>query len=401
MPVYLRFVKGIIDSEDLPLNMSREILQHNMILDKIRKSSVKKVLTELAKMQKDDRDKYIKFYKEFGRPVKEGLYQDFENRDKLTDLVMFKSTRVEGYTSFAEYVERMGKDQKSIYYITGTKEHDLRESPLLEMYKEKDLEVLIMDDEIDEIILTSIPKYKDFDLKSVNRSGSADELKTDDDKKQEEDIAPVVEKVKKSLGELVKDVKPSIRLSDSPSCIVADENDPTAQMQHIMKMMGQNNPMEVKPILEINPKSTIVKSLGTIEDQARIDDISRLLLDQAMLLEGVELKSLPDFVKRMNRVIENGEKGVTDFLLEQGVTKEDIEWGKKYNQALKTHRDNDELDDQELEMVAGGKGCIGHSVDEKGVGVCLLAHNIVGEIEVKPGSSACIIADVWVENPPQ
>lgn len=305
MPVYLRFVKGIIDSEDLPLNVSREILQHNRVLEQIRRTSVKKVLSEIAKMMDKDREKYLEFYKEFGRPIKEGLYQDFENKDKLTELVMFKSTKVEGYTSLAEYVERMGEEQKSIFYITGTKEHNLRESPLLEMYKKKEIEVLILDDEIDEIIISSIPKYKDFDMKSVNRSSSADELKTDDDKKDEESIAPVIEKLKKSLGDLVKDVKPSVRLSDSPSCIVADENDPTSQMQHIMKMMGQNNPMEVKPILEINPKSSIVKSLGTIDDEGRIDDISRLLLDQAMLLEGVELKSMPDFVKRLNRVMEN------------------------------------------------------------------------------------------------
>ena len=303
MPVYLRFVRGVIDSEDLPLNVSREILQQNRVLAKIKSSSVKRILDELVKLQKNDREKYNTFYKEFGVPVKEGLYQDMENREKLLDLVMYKSTTVEGYTTLAEYKERMKPDQDAIYYITGDKEDNLRNSPLLEMYNNKDIEVLVMDDEIDDIVIAMVPKYKDTPLKSVNRSDAAESLKTDEDKQKEKDIEPLIVKIKEALGDLVKDVKASTRLSDSPSCIVADENDPTIQMQHLFKAMGQKNVPDFKPILEINPEHEIIKKLETTDDAAVIADISHLLLEQAMLIEGVELKSPGEFVKRLNRVM--------------------------------------------------------------------------------------------------
>ena len=159
MPVYLRFIRGIIDSEDLPLNVSREILQQNRILEKIKSTSVKKILEELGKLQKADREKYNTFYREFGIPVKEGLYQDMENRDKILDLVMYKSTTVEGYTTLAEYKDRMKPDQDAMYYITGAKEQNIRNSPLLEMYRNRDIEVLIMDDEIDDIVITAVPTF--------------------------------------------------------------------------------------------------------------------------------------------------------------------------------------------------------------------------------------------------
>jgi molecular chaperone HtpG len=303
MPVYLRFVRGVIDSEDLPLNVSREILQQNRVLAKIKSTSVKRILEELAKLQTNDREKYNEFYKEFGIPVKEGLYQDMENRDKLQDLVMYKSTTVEGYTTLAEYKERMKPDQDAMYYITGGKEGNIRNSPLLEMYKNKDIEVLVLDDEIDDIIISMTPQYKDTNLKSVNRSDAAESLKTDEDKQKEKDVEPLIKKIKDVLGDLVKDVKASTRLSDSPSCIVADENDPTVQMQHLFKAMGQKNAPDFKPILEINPEHEIIKKLEKTEDKAVIEDISHLLLEQALLIEGVELKSPSDFVKRLNRVM--------------------------------------------------------------------------------------------------
>ncbi|OHD67141.1 MAG: molecular chaperone HtpG [Spirochaetes bacterium RBG_16_49_21] len=303
MPVYLRFVRGVIDSEDLPLNVSREILQQNPVLTKIRSSSVKRILDELSKLQKDDRDKYNAFYKELGIPVKEGLYQDFENRDKLLDLVMFKSSKVEGYTALAEYKGRMLPDQDAIYYITGAKEENLRNSPLLEMYRNREIEVLIMDDEIDEIVIAAASQYKDTKLKSVNRSDAAESLKTEEDKKREKEIEPLVKKIKDALGERVKDVRASARLSDSPSCIVADENDPTVQMQHILKAMGQKNIPDFKPILEINPEHEIIRKLGGAEDPKTVEDISWLLFEQALLIEGVELASPTEFVKRLNRVM--------------------------------------------------------------------------------------------------
>ncbi|MCX7679201.1 MAG: molecular chaperone HtpG, partial [Spirochaetes bacterium] len=230
MPVYLRFLRGVIDSEDLPLNVSREMLQQNNILRKIRQASVKKVLSELEKLAETDKEKYIEFWKEFGRPMKEGLYSDYENRETLLKLARFKSTKVEGYTSLLEYEIRMVPEQKAIYYITGQNEKALRQSPLLEMYNAKGIEVLIMDDELDDIIISAVGKYKDYEFKSVNRSDATDDLKTSLDKEKEKLAKPLIERMKKVLGERVKDVRASTRLSDSPSCIVADSNDPTVHM---------------------------------------------------------------------------------------------------------------------------------------------------------------------------
>jgi len=303
MPTYLRFVRGVIDSEDLPLNVSREILQQNRIMAKIKSSSVKKILGELENLKIRDREKYNAFWKEFGIPVKEGLYQDFENREKLLDLVMYKSTKSDSFVTFAEYAERMGPDQNAIYYITGEKENVLRNSPLLEMYKNRDVEVLILDNEIDEIVISAVPKYKDYELKSVNRSDAANDLKSDDDRDREKKIEPLVKKIKEKLGDRVKDVKASTRLSDSPSCIVADESDPTVQMQSILKAMGQGDLPDFKPILEINPDHEIIQKLENTEDDSVVEDISFLLLEQAMIVEGVEIKDPNQFVARMNRVI--------------------------------------------------------------------------------------------------
>ncbi len=302
LPLYLRFVRGVIDSEDLPLNISREILQKNRILTSIKNASVKKILSELQNLKKD-KEKYDSFYTEFRRLLKEGVYQDFSNRDTLLELVQFKSTKIEGYTGFAEYKDRMKPEQKTIYYITGENEQNLKNSPLLEAYKVKDIEVLIMDDDIDEIVTPSIGKYRDIELISVNRSDAADELKTDEDKESEKKIEPLIKKIKKVLGNDVKDVRASTRLSDSPSCIVADEKDPTIQMQHLLRSMGQSDIPEIKPVLEINPGHEIVRKLVNTENSETIEDVSRLLLEQALLLEGAELEDPSSFVKRLNRVL--------------------------------------------------------------------------------------------------
>lgn len=302
MPTYLRFVRGVIDSEDLPLNVSREILQHNKVMAKIKSASVKKILGEIESLKSRDREKYSIFWKEFGIPMKEGLYQDFENREKLLELIMYKSTMAEGFTTLAEYTERMKPEQASIYYITGGKEGLLRNSPLLEMYRNKDIEVLILDDEIDEIVITSVPKFKDFELKSVNRSDAAEDLKDASDKEKEKRIEPLIKKIKEKLGENVKSVIASTRLSNSPSCIVADENDPTAQMQNILKAMGQTELPDFKPVLEINPEHEIIKKLENVTDESLIEDISFLLLEQAMIVEGMELKDPNAFVMRLNRI---------------------------------------------------------------------------------------------------
>ena len=302
MPTYLRFIRGVIDSEDLPLNVSREILQKNRVLAKIKNNSVKKILSELLKYS-EDKKKYTDFIDKFGIPIKEGLYQDHDNRDDLLELVRFKSTTEDGYVSLAEYAGRMKSDQKNIYYITGDNEATLKNSPLLEMYTEKEIEVLIMDQDIDEFVIPTINKYKEHDLKSVNFSDAAEELKTDEDKKEETNIKPLLKKMKKVLGEQVKDVTASSRLKDSPSCIVADSNDPTAKMQELMRAMGQPGQQDIKPILEINPSHAIIIKLKNMKKSKSFDDISQLLLDQAVLLEGAKLKNPTDFVDRLNTIL--------------------------------------------------------------------------------------------------
>lgn len=314
LPAYLRFVRGIIDSEDLPLNVSREILQQNRILTNIKTSSVKKLLSEFKKLseKKDEEGQKIwkKFVSQYNRPLKEGLYSDYANREELCEIIRFKSTASEGtgddaWTSFADYVQRMKSEQKAIYYITGTDEKQLRNSPLLEAYKSKGFEVLIMADEIDDIVIPSLGKYKEFDLKAVNRAGSDEELGVDkkEAEKKEKEFKPVVEKIKKALGERVKDVHLSKRLSDSPSCIVVDENDPSLQLERMMKAMGQASMNEVKPILEINGDHPIVTAIKESEDETYIADVSEVLLDQAFLVSGAEIKDPAEFVKRINRLI--------------------------------------------------------------------------------------------------
>jgi molecular chaperone HtpG len=302
MPAYLRFIRGIIDSEDLPLNVSREVLQKNKVIVNIRSASVKKVLNELGQLSADKK-KYEEFYNEYRKPIKEGLYTDFANRDALLELVRYRSTKADGYTSLSDYKNRMKPDQKAIYYITGDNPESLESSPLLEVYKKKDLEVLIMDDEIDEIVTPTVGKYKDIELKSVNRSDATKELETEEDKDREKEVKPLLKKIKDVLKDSVKDVRPSVRLSDSPSCIVADESDPTMQMQHILKAMGQDALKDVKPILEINPHHEIIEKLKGTEDKKVIEDVSWLLLEQALLIEGAALKNPAQFAKRLNTVM--------------------------------------------------------------------------------------------------
>ena len=303
LPVYMRFVRGVIDSEDLPLNVSREILQQNRIMANIRSASVRKILQELEQVAKDPK-KYSEFWSEFGRVLKEGVVQDFEHRDQLLELLRYKSTAVEGWTSLAEYRDRMQKDQKAIYYITGARESGLRSSPLLEAYKARGLEVLVMDDEVDEIVAPAIGKFMDIELKAVNRLKTGDDLATEADTGKAASIEPLIGRMKKALGAEVKDVRASTRLADSPSCIVVDENDPTLQLQQMLKAMGTRELPELKPILEVNPSHPIITRLAAVEDEQVIADASRLLLEQALLVEGGELKDPAGFVKRVNRALE-------------------------------------------------------------------------------------------------
>nr|MCR4627367.1 molecular chaperone HtpG [Treponema sp.] len=328
LPAYLRFVRGIIDSEDLPLNVSREILQQNKILSNIRSASVKKLLSEFKKLGEDadkalkiaesdrkDEDKKIiekwnKFVSAFNRPIKEGLYSDYANRDELAEIVRFKSTDASGtgdnnWTSFADYVQRMKPEQKAIFYISGRDEKNLRANPLVKAYTDKGFEVLIMADEIDDIVIPSFGKYKDFELKAVNRAGSDEDLGGDkkEAEKKEKEFKPVAEKIKKALGDKVKEVKLSKTLSgENPSCIVVDENDPSYQMIQMMKAMGQNGP-DLKPILEINAEHPIVARIKDSDDEALIADVSEVLLSQALLIAGVEIKEPAEFVKHLNNLL--------------------------------------------------------------------------------------------------
>ena len=303
LPTWLRFVQGVIDSEDLPLNVSREILQQNRILLNIKNASVKKLLSEFNSLAQNNKEKWEIFISQFNRPLKEGLYQDFANQDEIKELVRFKSTSAEGWTSFAEYVSRMKPDQKHIYYIAGGDEKTLRSSPLLETYTAKGIEVLIMCDEIDEIIMPSVSRYKDWNLKTVNRPDVAEELGEKKDKQVEKENKPILEKIKKVLGDQVKDVKISQRLHDSPSCIVVDENDPSLQMAQMLRAMGHIDSGEVKPILEVNVEHPIVLKLKNTEDDQKIKDIAGVLLDQAFLIEGIKIKDMGDFIKRLNRLL--------------------------------------------------------------------------------------------------
>jgi molecular chaperone HtpG len=303
MPTYLRFLRGIIDSEDLPLNVSREILQQNRILTSIRSASVKKVLSELKSIANDKPEQYLQFIEEFNRPLKEGLYSDFGNRETLLELIRVKSTAVEGWTSLADVKGRMKESQKGIYYITGAPAGVLRGSPLLEIYKKKDIEVLILEDDFDELVFGGIDKYQDVELKAVNKSSAGEDLK-DADTDQSEALKPLLEKIKTVLGDRVKDVKASMRLADSPSCIVSDEDEPSMKMQQMLRAMGQGAQLPaLKPTLEINPDHEIVKKLLNSSDESVIDDASWLLLEQALLIEGVPVDNPGMFVQRLNRVL--------------------------------------------------------------------------------------------------
>jgi molecular chaperone HtpG len=303
LPQYLRFVRGIIDSEDLPLNVSREILQQNKVLTTIKTASVKKILSELKTIASNDPEKYSQFIAEYNRPLKEGLYRDFVNRETLLDLIRFKSTKVEGVTSLAEAKERLQREQKALYYITGSSESMLRKSPLMEIYKKRGIEVLILDDDIDEIVFSTVTKFGDIDLKAVNKSSTSEDLKDDSTPDKTEELKPLLEKIKATLGAAVKEVRASLRLADSPSVIVSDEDEPSARMRQMMQAMGQKNLPELQPTLEINPDHEIIKKLLADPSNSKVEDAAWLLFDQALLLEGVPLKDPATFVQRLNRAL--------------------------------------------------------------------------------------------------
>ena len=300
LPSYLRFVRGIIDSEDLPLNVSREILQENRVMASIRNGSVKKLLGEFKKMSENNPEMYDKFIKEYNRPLKEGLYSDYSNRDALLDLVRYHSSSEPGYVSFKSYKERMKEGQKAIYYITGGKEETLKASPLLEAYKKKGYEVLIMDDDIDEIVISTVSEYDGTPLKAINKAGAMDDLKEEGEKTEEN--SALVEKIKKALGDKVKDVRLSSRLVDTPAVVVSDDNDPSSQMQKILKQMGGSD-MDIKPILEVNASSPIIKKIEESSDDEYVKKLSSVVLSSAFIQEGIMPEDPAAFAKTLNELL--------------------------------------------------------------------------------------------------
>jgi len=302
LPTYLRFVKGIIDSDDLPLNVSREILQENRILANIKQSSIKKILGEHKKLAKNE-EKYKEFTNEYNKVLKEGAYQDFTNKDTILELIRYKSSKVDNMTSLEDYKSRAKSDQKAIYYIVGEDENVLKNSPLLEAYNKNSIEVLILDDkEIDEIITPSLGAYKEWQFKDIS-SCEAPIVSQSEEKKKEiqTKFEDITKKIKEVLGESVKDVKVTNRLDSSPSCVVKDSSDPMASMASMMKAMGQEVPKSA-PILEINPDHEIVTKLQSCSDDSMINDISWVLLDQAKISDGMDITDCVAFSQRISRL---------------------------------------------------------------------------------------------------
>lgn len=309
LPSYLRFVRGIIDSEDLPLNVSREILQQNRILATIKSASTKKIISEIEALQKDE-EKYAKFYKEFGRCIKEGVYSDFENKEKLLELLRFQSSKSEGKEiSFKTYKERMKEGQKAIYYLQGEDLELLKNSPLLESYQKQEIEVLFFGDEIDGFVMPMVNEFDKTPLRSIISKEALEDLggETISEETQQKYKA-ILEGFKKALGDEIKEVRLSNRLVDAPACVVADPEDPNAAMMKMMKQMGAmgmgGDIPEPKPILELNPNHAILTKLLLSNDEAKTAEIAHLLLEEAKLLEGGKLKDVNSFVKRLNTLLE-------------------------------------------------------------------------------------------------
>ncbi|EIK5272829.1 molecular chaperone HtpG [Campylobacter jejuni] len=294
LPTYLRFVRGIIDVEDLPLNVSREILQENQILKGVKEASVKKILGELEKLKNNDKEKYLSFFKTFGKVLKEGLYGFGGEKDSLLKLMLYKSTKGENLRSLEEYKNDLQGEQKEIFYIAGNNESLLRTSPLLEEYKQKNIEVLLMDDEIDSLV-TPMLEFEGLKFVAINQVEDKNEL-SDEEKNT---FTPLVAKFKELLKDQVEDVRLTSRLKDSPSCIVYDKNKPDFAMQQLLKQMGQEQ--NFKPILEINPKHAIFTGLKNNESFSA--DIATLVLNMAKLSEGMGVDNPAEFNASLAKII--------------------------------------------------------------------------------------------------
>jgi molecular chaperone HtpG len=308
MPRYLRFIKGIVDADDLPLNVSRELLQHNRKIDAIRTANIKRILGLLEKMSKKE-EEYQEFWNTFGRVLKEGPAEDHDNAGRIAGLMRFVTTKSEGDTqsvSLDQYLERMPEAQEKIYYITADSLSAARYSPHLEVFKKNDIEVLLLTDHVDEWLVSHLHEYKGKKLQSVAKGELDDALiKAEEGEKEEEkaeEHKEFLERIQSSLGEKSKEVRVSKRLTESPACLVVEDYDMSQNLARVLKQMGQDAPMPT-PILEINPDHPVVKKLEQTEAQEQFDDLASVLFDQALLAEGGKLEDPAGFVHRLNSLL--------------------------------------------------------------------------------------------------
>ena len=310
LPVYLRFVRGVIDSADLPLNVSREILQESKDIEAMRAGNVKRVLSMIEDLAANDQEKFATFWKEFGRVVKEGVVEDYANHERIAKILRFASTHSDTDTqdvSLADYIGRMKPEQEKIYYVTAETFAAAKHSPHLEVFRKKGVEVLLMADRVDEWVMQHFTEFEGKPLQSVAKGRlELGKLEDEEEKKAQEKEAgeakPLLERIKKSLGDAVKDVRVTLRLTDSPACLVADDHDLGANLQRMLKAAGQNVP-DSKPILEINPHHPLVRRLKDEADEARFSDLAKVLFDQSLLAEGGQLDDPAGFVKRLNQLM--------------------------------------------------------------------------------------------------
>ncbi len=310
MPSYLRFIKGVIDSSDLPLNVSREILQDSKAVEAIKSGTVKKLLSSMEDLAKKKPEEYQKFWNEFGRALKEGPAEDFSNKEKIASLLRFSSTNNksdEQNVSLSDYIGRMKTDQEVIYYITADSLMAAKNSPHLEIFKKKKIEVLLLGDRVDEWMISSLPEFSGKKLQSIAKGdldlGKLEDEKEKGKKKKIEDSAKnLVEKIKESLGDKVAEVKVTHRLTDSPACLVVGENDISGNLERILKAAGQNTP-NIKPILEINPEHDLIKKLDSYQGKKEFDEYSSVIFDQALLSEGGQLEDPVSFIKKINQLL--------------------------------------------------------------------------------------------------
>jgi len=310
LPRYLRFVRGVMDSSDLPLNVSREILQHSPAMDAMKKGATKRVLAWLDEMARDEPDKYATFWGEFGTCLKEGIIEDLANREKIAGLLRFTSTESETQSvSLTDYVTRMKENQETIYFITAETLAAAQHSPHLEIFRKKGIEVLLLHDRVDEWLVSHLSEFDGKKLQSIAKgeldlAGIGEESEAEKKEQQEHAKAaePAVEKLKEALGDRVKDVRTTSRLTESPACLISDAFDISSNLERILKDAGQNVP-GMKPIMEINPEHALIQRLAKMRSKEKVSEWAQLLFDQAVLAEGALPEDPAGFVRRINTLL--------------------------------------------------------------------------------------------------